>query len=287
MVEESRAIMPAELVRGIAQLEPLPLTAQRLVELINGEDVSFASIADLIELDPTVVASVLRTASTYRYAGYGVPTVRDAVFRIGAAALLDLILEGYLERLRGSTPLYELSEHDFWLHSVAAQLAVRSLAAECPEARIPPLAETAALLHDIGKLIVSRYLKADARTLAVHARCRDITFVDAERELFGVDHTIVGAAMAEAWSFPDAIVDAIRRHHCPRLEPATVLLDAVVLANVVAKTIETGLGAEGLNFAVDPGSYERLGVDFKRFGRICLRTDSAVQEAVRLHGALR
>src|SRR5581483_7536733 len=140
MVGESLEVIPAALVRGIEELEPLPRTAQRLVELINGGDVSLASIANLIELDQTVVASVLRTASTVRFAGYGVPTVRDAIFRIGTVALLDLILEGYLERLRTSTPLYDLTEHDFWLHSVAAQLAVRSLAIERPDAKIPQLA---------------------------------------------------------------------------------------------------------------------------------------------------
>jgi hypothetical protein len=40
----------------------------------------------------------------------------------------------------------------------------------------------------------------------------------------------------------------------------TLILDAVVMANVVAKTIQTGLGAEGLNFGVDPDSFTRLGL---------------------------
>ena len=221
-----------------------------------------------------------------RYAGTGVPSVREAVFRLGTVALLDLVLEGYLKRLRTATPLYDLSEHDLWLHSAASQLAVRALSVERPKARIPAIAETAALLHDIGKLIVSRYLKADVRELTRYARTHDVTFVDAEREILGVDHTAVGAAMAEAWQFPPEIVDAIRRHHSVPFENPTVVLDAVALANVVAKTIETGLGAEGLNFAVDPGSYRRLGVDFATFGRICLQADSWLKEVTRAHGGV-
>ena len=280
---QSITVVSEELVRGIGQLEPLPLTARRLLELINGKDVSLASIADLIQLDPTIVASVLRAASTIRYAGRGLTTVREAVFRLGTVALLDVILEGYLVKLLTATPLYDLSEHDLWLHSVASQLAVRALAVERPAARILPIAETAALLHDIGKLIMSRYLKADPRELAAYAKANRIPFVQAERELLGVDHTTVGAAMAEAWSFPAEIIDAIRRHHSPPFEQSTVVLDAVVLANVVAKTIETGLGAEGLNFAVDAASYTRLGVDFDTFGRVCLLTDSWLRELTRTH----
>jgi putative nucleotidyltransferase with HDIG domain len=284
MPEQLTGVIPEELVRGIKRLEPLPVTAQRLLGLLNGKDVSLSAIAELIEFDQAIVAAVLRTASTVRHAGRTTPTVREAVIRLGTVALLDLVLEGYLKKLMTATPMYDLSEQDLWLHGAAAQLAVRAFAADRPQAKIPPLAETAALLHDIGKLIVSRYLKADVRELVSHARTRGITFVEAEREVLGVDHAAVGAAMAEAWQFPAEIIDAIRRHHSPPFTNPTVVLDAVALANVVAKTIETGLGAEGLNFAVDLGSYQRLGVDFATFGRVCLQTDSWLREMTRANG---
>lgn len=278
------APLPDDLVRGIAQLEPLPITAQRLLGLLNGEDVSLNAVTDLIEYDQAIAAAVLRAASSVRYAGRTPATVREAVLLMGTVALLDLVLDGYLKRLRVSAPLYDLSEGELWVHGAAAQLAVRALIEELPDRRIPDLAGTAALLHDIGKLIVSRYLKADVRELVAHARDRGITFVEAERELLGTDHAEVGGAIAEAWAFPPEITDAIRRHHSPPFDPSSPVLDAVVIANVVAKTIETGLGAEGLNFAVDPGSYQRLGVDFATFGRVCLQTDSWLREVASSHG---
>jgi putative nucleotidyltransferase with HDIG domain len=287
MPEHLIGVVPAALVRGIRQLEPMPVTAQRLVGLLNGEEVSLAEIAELIEFDQAIAAAVLRTAATVRYASHTMPTVRDAVLRLGTVALLDLVLDGYLKNLRAAVPMYDLSEQDLWLHGAAAQLAVRALAVQRPQAKIPAIAETAALLHDIGKLIVSRYLKADVRELVTHARRRAITFVEAERDLLGTDHAAVGAAMAEWWRFPAEVVDTIGRHHSPSFDNPTVVLDAVALANVVAKTIGTGLGAEGLNFAVDPGSYRRLGVDFGTFGRVCLQTDVWLREAARAHGVAR
>lgn len=83
------------------------------------------------------------------------------------------------------------------------------MAAERPQARIPALAGTAALLHDVG------------------------------------------AARAVAW-------------HCPE--------DVAEVANVVGRTIDVGLGAEGLNLVVAPGSCQRLGVDYAAVGRVCLQT---------------
>jgi putative nucleotidyltransferase with HDIG domain len=284
MTTSSTPAVPIEIIRGISRLDPLPVTAQRLVSLLNGDEVSLSKIAELIEFDQPIVAAVLRQASTARYASRTTPTVREAVQRIGTVALLDLVLEGYLKTLRTAAPLYDLGEKDLWVHGVAAQLAVRAIAGERPQATIPPIAETAALLHDIGKLIVSRYLKADTRELVAHARRRGITFVEAEREILGVDHAVVGAMMAEAWHFPAEIIDAIGQHHSPPFARPTVVLDAVAIGNIVAKTIETGLGAEGLNFAVDPASYARLGIDFTVFGRICLQTDSWLREVTAAHG---
>lgn len=280
-------VLPEALVRGIKQLDPLPLTAQRLVGMLSGDDVGASAIADLIEFDQAIAAAVLRAASTARYVGSSSPTVRVAVQRLGTVALLDLVLEGYLKKLRVATPLYDLSEQDLWLHGAAAQLAVRALAAERPRAGIPALAGTAALLHDVGKLIVSRYLKADVRELLAHAEARRITFVEAERDIIGTDHAEVGAALAVEWKFPVDVADAIRRHHSLEFSNPTVMLDVVAVANVVAKTIAVGLGAEGLNFAVDPGSCQRLGIDYATFGRVCLQTDAWLREVTRVHGIKR
>ena len=72
--------LPSALVRGIEQLEPMPVTAQRLLALMNGEDVSLASIAELVEFDQAIAAAVLRMARSWAYAGSRPPeTVRDAV----------------------------------------------------------------------------------------------------------------------------------------------------------------------------------------------------------------
>ena len=284
MPQQAIADGPAEIVKGIKQLEPLPITAQRLLDMLRGEEVALATVAELIELDPVVTAAVLRHASSIRLATPCMPTVREAVFRLGTFALLDLVLEGYLKKLSVSTPIYQLSERDLWLHGAASKLAARTLAAECPRAKIPSIAETAALLHDVGKLLISRCLKADVRDLAEHARAKALTFLEAERELLGTDHAAVGAAMAVAWRFPPEVSDAIRRHHSPPFSNSCAVLDAVCLANVVAKTIEAGLGADGLNFAVDPLSYRRLGVDYPTFGRVCLQTDAALRDAISAHG---
>ena len=228
-------LLPSTLVRGIEQLEPMPVTAQRLVALMQGEEVSLARIAELVEFDQAIAASVLRSARSWAHAGARPPeTVREAVVRLGTVPLLNLVLGEYLTRLRTAAPLYDLSEDDLWDHAAAAQLAVRALMQECPSANLPLVSTTAALLHDIGKLVMSRCLNASVATIVRHAKEHQGTFVDAEQQLFGVNHAAVGAAIAVEWHFPDLVTDAIARHHDAHLGVSTPVLDAVVIANMVA-----------------------------------------------------
>ena len=140
------------------------------------------------------------------------------------------------------------------------------------------MTSTAALLHDIGKLVMSRCLNASVETIVSHARQAGITFVEAEQHLFGVDHAAVGAAIAVEWHFPAEVADAIARHHDRQLGRSTPVLDAVVIANMVAKNIGVGLGAEGFNLTVDSECVRRLGLDFTKFARICLQTDTWLRE---------
>jgi putative nucleotidyltransferase with HDIG domain len=277
--------IPDALLKGIDRLEPLPVTAQALLRAVTDGDVSFAKIADLIELDQAVAANVLRLSRSAAYAGaQNVTTVRDALVRLGTSVLLDLVLGDFMKRLRFSAPMYHLSEDELWLHGAGAHLAVRAIQQEKPNGKIPQTALTAALVHDIGKLVMMRHLKADVAVILQYCRDQQVTFVEAERALFGTDHAAVGAAMAKKWKFPEEITDAIERHHDAELQDSTPVIDAVVTANLVAKTIGMGLGAEGLNLRVDMSCPRRLGLDFESFSRVCVQTTMWIDDVRQAHG---
>jgi putative nucleotidyltransferase with HDIG domain len=277
--------IPETLLKHIDKLEPLPVTAQALLRAVTDGDVSFAKIAELIELDQAVAANVLRLSRSAAYAGaQNVSTVREALLRLGTSALLDLVLGDFMKRLKFAAPMYRLSEDELWLHGAGAHLAVKAIQQEKPNGKVPQAAVTAALVHDIGKLVMVRHLKADVAVILQHCRDHKVTFVEAERELFGTDHAAVGGAMARHWKFPDAITEAIERHHDAELKESTPVIDAVVTANLVAKTIGMGLGAEGLNLRVDMSCPRRLGLDFESFSRVCVQTTMWIDEVREVHG---
>lgn len=277
-LSEIQRVVPSEIVRGISHLAPLPATAQRLLALLRGEDEALARIARLVESDQALVASLLRRANSAKFASGPAHNVLEAVMRVGTVSLLDIVVQEHMRDLLVAAPTYGLDEHDLWIHGAASQLAARAIRAERPQSKIAPVAETAALLHDIGKLIISRYLRVDARELTTYAGEHGVTCTEAERQLLGFDHTMIGAAVAEHWHFPADVAFAIRHHHDSDAAAESPVLDTVVLANIVAKMVGAGLGAEGLNFSVNPSVHTRLNVTFELVARLCLTTQDALRE---------
>ena len=76
-------------------------------------------------------------------------------------------------------------------------------------------ASVAALLHDIGRLILAATLPAKYGRAVALAAEREIPIQDAEMEIFGATHAEVGAYLLGLWALPDAVVEAVAYHHAP------------------------------------------------------------------------
>lgn len=277
--------IPPSLVDRIDRLDPLPVTVNHLMGMISQEMVAPREVAAVVEHDQALAATVLKVANSAAMASRGrVWRVADAVLRMGTDQILELALGARLRDLAADAALYDLTEDELWLHGAVSSLAAREIAAACTTCEIPPLATVAALIHDIGKLVLVRHVEADLSELRELAQSRGICFVEAERELLGFDHAEVGGAVARRWGFPDEVTDAVERHHRVPLVESTPVLDAVVLANVVAKTAGIGLGAEGLDLKMDPGLQSRLGFRFEDFAGIVSRTATGMQELMAVYG---
>jgi putative nucleotidyltransferase with HDIG domain len=277
------------LLNGIEKLDPLPATVQKLVVTLDDENVNINEIVEVIEYDPAVTSNILKIANSAIYGGRAqINRIRDAVVRLGTATLLDILLVNQTQALKVAAPLYDLTEDDLWLHGAAASLAAKAIMKETRNSSIPKNSPIAALLHDIGKLIMVRYLDAQVSTILNLCKQKAITFVEAEAELFSCTHAEVGGAIAEKWEFPETIAHAIALHHQMPIEKPEPTLDVVVLSNLVSKAIGVGLGAAGLNLKADSaGCRERLGLTLEGFERVCLQTVLWLDELKRSYGVTR
>ena len=234
----SQAIDLDALIKLSTTIEPIPAAVVRLSALVCAEVIDVDAINETISFDQALAGAVLRSANSATSASRStISTVRDAVHRLGPPTVLSIALGSSVKgKMNQSIPEYDLEPGALWRHSVTSSLAaevIRSIS----KVRIPNDAVTAALLHDIGKIVLANYLKKDVLEAITAAIVGGQPRVDAEMEILEVHHGEVGGLIAQAWGLPDRIGRAIRYHHHPdlALEP---VVDAVFLANVVADATE-------------------------------------------------
>ena len=93
--------------------------------------------------------------------------------------------------------------------------AVGELLAETTGKEDSKLAYTAGLLHDIGKVVLDQYITGAYPMLYREFQDRQSEIIEVENSILGKDHTQIGALLANSWSLPDSLSDAIRFHHSP------------------------------------------------------------------------
>ncbi len=274
-----------QITDSIGDLSPLQPTAARLSAVVADDSSTVDQIASVIELDQALTLDILKYAnSAVSASARTIATVRDAVVRLGGARILERTVGRHVKsamvpELAG----YGYSEKDLWRHSVAAALAAEQIGA-FTGSRSAGLAFTAALLHDIGKLILSRTAPpADMEEVfhRVFSNSNPISCEQAERAVFAFSHADVGADIAAAWQLPAVIVDAVRYHHSLTggLEPIT---DIVRAANIAARAMGEGIGYEGMSFAVDGDLGARLKMTRDQFEGVCAASSRRLAAMVSL-----
>ena len=251
------------LIRSAYALAPLPRSVTRLASIIAGDAWSPDEIEEVVTLDPALTANLLRLANSAAFGSRGtITSVRHAVVRLGVGSVLSLAVASSVQsRVDRPVPEYGLSSGELWRHAVVSALVAEQARPYC-RLRIPHESYTAALLHDVGKLVVARFLDEEARGLLRHAREQgSLSPVEAESEVLGVHHGEIGALVAQHWALPETIVEGIQHHHAPERGRSSVG-HVVHLANAMAHRIEVTEPSDGVKLgALDRQTFAALGLE--------------------------
>jgi HD-like signal output (HDOD) protein len=195
----------AELASAVQRLPAMPRIHNKILELIASPDASLRDAADLVAQDPGLCAKVLRIVNSAFFArGSVVRDVRTGTGRLGLDLLHALVLT---ERAATGVPVAKLEK--MYRSSIdAASLACRVVAPDDQRT-----AYTAALLCDIGALVLEQGAPDEVAAVKEHAEEFMIPLHVAEKELLGSSHADVGAYVLGLWGVPPVIVDAVLGHH--------------------------------------------------------------------------
>ena len=282
------------LVEQANSLEPLPASAAQLASILAREDWDLDDVTPVLSLDQGLTGKLLAMAnSASSGARDRIATVDQAVVRLGAGTVLAVAIgTGVRNRIDIAIPEYGLTENALWNHSVAACLVAGGLS-RYTRSKIPLEAPTAALLHDIGKLLLARHLDADLRECLRTARetcC--LSAMRAEVDILGVNHAELGGLIARHWRLPPLAVEGISHHHDPLEVSAgregagqgeSMTAHAVYLANLVAKYLTGEQPEPPAQTAELAATKIRLGINTPEFEELCQEMVERYEEVLALY----
>lgn len=260
-----------ELIHQAQELKPLPASAVRLAGLVSSVETDLDEICEVIAYDQALTLALLRAANSAADAGAnGITQMHEAVFRLGAARILALALgAGAGGLLKQRAPAYGLSEGALWRHSVAAVTAAEILSEFATET-LPPETFATALLHDVGKLVMSRFVGESELDLIHRAQTEGgLDPLAAESQILSVHHGELGGIIAQHWKLPERIVKGIIYHHTPAAGN-DLICDVIYAVNLIAKSVE----APPHPIRLEAEMLEKLGLLESHLGPLAAGTQS-------------
>jgi putative nucleotidyltransferase with HDIG domain len=198
-----------EALGAVDQLPAFTPAYERALAASASAGLAGRDLVEAVEASAGLTVAVLRAVQETP-SGRGIANVPDAVRLLGAAGVAAAI---------GSVPCvpfpWETAEqallYQIRVHGHAVARAAQRIATETGF-RDPDDLIAAALLHDVGKLVV-----AGARGRGVdgldEASATPERRVQSERRELRVDHAGLGAVLIERWGLPTRLALAVRDHH--------------------------------------------------------------------------
>jgi len=257
----------------------MPGAAVKLLALVDDPEISVTRIEKILRQDAGLTANLLKLANS---AYFGIPSkigsVRQAVLLLGLKRLIQMVIASCVSAIMDKpVPGYDLPPGELWRHSLAVTVAAEGLVKEL---KIEAAEEifTAALLHDVGKLVLGEFVADDFKKID-NVLSPEVAFETAEDMVLGTNHADIGARILNQWSLPPGIVNAVRWHHDPdSADQGDLTLDIVHVANVLCLMIGIGVGRDGLQHQPSAAVIDRLGLAPGHLEKVASQTLQWVEE---------
>jgi putative nucleotidyltransferase with HDIG domain len=244
-----------DLVVKVKNLPAVSQAALKLVNLLDQSTVSNSEVVNVLKYDNVLTAKLLRACNS-PYFGLTEPisSVDQAVLILGHQQILHIVLTlAFGSAMVVPLPVYAMEAKELWRHSLITATAAEMVVNDLPELNLEmPVAFTAGLLHDFGKLVLGQALTPELQ-LAIRNRVENgrISRAEGEKEILGTDHSEVGAALLQSWNLPGEIVEAVANHHLPLMEPRPQLSVVAHIGNCLAHLVGSAPGWDSFALQVD------------------------------------
>ena len=224
---------------SVKKLPAQPYIVRELIRLYRNPNVSMSQYEKIISQDPGLAAEVLRVVNSAYYGlNHRVSNLRIALTMLGLVEIYRIVANTSFYRVFHT--MFDKISYDlniFWKHcqatgNIAYYLASTVIPEKAAEAHL------IGLLHDVGKLVMEQFFHEEWQELLSRLEQYKTENISLEEEIFGLNHSEIGATLLIRWNFPKEIVIPVRYHHDPL---AATEYQQLVLISYFAERIATAL----------------------------------------------
>jgi putative nucleotidyltransferase with HDIG domain len=255
---------------AIGRIHSIPQMVFKILRMVRENRYCLQDLADEVRQDQVISAKLLRLCNS---AFFGRRIIADSIDRVlvmlGEKQLMQTIMsvafeDFYTGNIRG----YSQCKGGLFNHAIGTAMICESLARKS-QCAAPDTAYTAGLLHDIGKVVLDQHMGSAYPLFYRKTQIESEKLFVAERESFGITHDEVGEMLAEQWSLPESLTDAIKNHHNPENSSKDNVLSSVVyLADLIMSRFLVGQELERLDAEHVRKSLCNIGLNKLKFPNI-------------------
>lgn len=252
------AISKNQVLDTAAELPVFPRIINEILHTIDDPNFNFNALVKHVSHDPVLtgqVFSIANQAATHIHHDLQINDLYKATSLVGIMKLQKMVILASMSNHFESASSGDLPEM-LWARSLATGLCAQHVAAFSGISDDAAL--IAGLLHNVGKLWLHRFLPQAYRSVLEQQERSSAHPCQIEREAFGVDHAMIGSWLAEFWSLPPQITDAILHYCDPDKVEGNPYVDAVHVAEVIGNALD--LAPNSSVTYLSDGACNRLGL---------------------------
>ena len=280
-----------QMVEKVDDLPTIPVVATQVLQLLDQPDVQVEEVADLMLSDQVMTARVMKMINSPVYKpGHQITSLKRALVYLGLRHIREVALTtSFISAFDDASGAFEIAT--FWEHSFGVGMVSKIIAEKIGYIDLER-AYIAGVIHDIGEVFLSNYLRDEFRQVLDGIKDKPVKLVDAEARHFGTTHCEIGLCMARKWNFPESYCEVIACHHAPTEATIDPVLCAIVnLADLFYSVRELNYGGwVSFNLNEEPSwqilktmSPSLVQLDVERF---CYELDDAIPDVKNLVTAI-
>lgn len=230
-----------KLLAAVEKMPAFPKSVQRILELTRSVNCDPKELVMVIEKDPVMTVKILRVLNSAYYSfPKQITSVNQSVVYLGLNTIKNMALSFAAVGVLPPQNNAEFDIQHYLMHTLTTASLARMLCQKYGNDGTDPAdCYIAGLLHDFGKVVFAEYLPEEFKAALELAAKEHIPLHVAEQRIFGIDHTVAGAMLAERWQFPKTLTDTIRTHHSCT-DDDSVLQCSLFVANQISKKLAMG-----------------------------------------------